>query len=207
MFKINLDIEVSSFISIIGQSGSGKSTLMNIMGTLDEPTKGDVMVEGTSTSKMKKKKLSDIRNQTIGFVFQFHYLIPEFKALENILMPYFISDAKPPKEIIERAVELTNIVGIYKVKNNMAKKMSGGQQQRTAIARALMNNPKIILADEPRGNLYSDTTESIYRTLRKIHEDFNTTFVIITHDRKIAERTDKMIELRDGKIEMDVISK
>lgn len=207
MFKINLDIEVSSFISIIGQSGSGKSTLMNIMGTLDEPTKGDVMVEGTSTSKMKKKKLSDIRNQTIGFVFQFHYLIPEFTALENILMPYFISDAKPPKEIIERAVELTNIVGIYKVKNNMAKKMSGGQQQRTAIARALMNNPKIILADEPRGNLYSDTTESIYRTLRKIHEDFNTTFVIITHDRKIAERTDKMIELRDGKIEMDVISK
>lgn len=122
MFKINLDIEVSSFISIIGQSGSGKSTLMNIMGTLDEPTKGDVMVEGTSTSKMKKKKLSDIRNQTIGFVFQFHYLIPEFTALENILMPYFISDAKPPKEIIERAVELTNIVGIYKVKNNMAKK-------------------------------------------------------------------------------------
>jgi lipoprotein-releasing system ATP-binding protein len=207
LFKINLDIEVSSFISIIGQSGSGKSTLMNIMGTLDEPTKGDVMVEGTSTSKMKKKKLSDIRNQTIGFVFQFHYLIPEFTALENILMPYFISDAKPPKEIIERAVELTNIVGIYKVKNNMAKKMSGGQQQRTAIARALMNNPKIILADEPRGNLYSDTTESIYRTLRKIHEDFNTTFVIITHDRKIAERTDKMIELRDGKIEMDVISK
>lgn len=207
MFKINLDIEVSSFISIIGQSGSGKSTLMNIMGTLDEPTKGDVMVEGTSTSKMKKKKLSDIRNQTIGFVFQFHYLIPEFTALENILMPYFISDAKPPKEIIERAVELTNIVGIYKVKNNMAKKMSGGQQQRTAIARALMNNPKIILADEPRGNLYSDTTESIYRTLRKIHEDFNTTFVIITHDRKIAERTDRIIELRDGKIEMDVISK
>jgi lipoprotein-releasing system ATP-binding protein len=207
LFKINLDIEVSSFISIIGQSGSGKSTLMNIMGTLDEPTKGDVMVEGTSTSKMKKKKLSDIRNQTIGFVFQFHYLIPEFTALENILMPYFISDAKPPKEIIERAVELTNIVGIYKVKNNMAKKMSGGQQQRTAIARALMNNPKIILADEPRGNLYSDTTESIYRTLRKIHEDFNTTFVIITHDRKIAERTDRIIELRDGKIEMDVISK
>jgi lipoprotein-releasing system ATP-binding protein len=101
LFKINLDIEVSSFISIIGQSGSGKSTLMNIMGTLDEPTKGDVMVEGTSTSKMKKKKLSDIRNQTIGFVFQFHYLIPEFTALENILMPYFISDANPQKKLLK----------------------------------------------------------------------------------------------------------
>jgi len=156
---------------------------------------------------MNKNTLSDIRNKKIGFVFQFHYLIPEFTALENILMPYFISDAKPPKEIIDRALELTNIVGIYKVKDNLANKMSGGQQQRTAIARALMNNPNIILADEPTGNLDSDTTESIYKTLRKIHDEFKTTFVIITHDRKIAERTDRIIELRDGKIEMDVVSK
>ncbi|MFO7881468.1 MAG: ABC transporter ATP-binding protein [Kosmotogaceae bacterium] len=207
LFKINLNIKESSFISIIGQSGSGKSTLMNIMGTLDKPTNGDVVIEGNPTYKMKKNQLSEIRNKTIGFVFQFHYLIPEFTALENILMPYFISDSKPPNEVVERAVELTNLVGIYKVKDNMANKMSGGQQQRTAIARALMNNPKIVLADEPTGNLDSDTTESIYKTLRKIHEEFKTTFVIITHDRKIAERTDRIIELRDGRIEMDILSK
>ncbi|OAA31952.1 lipoprotein ABC transporter ATP-binding protein [Kosmotoga arenicorallina S304] len=204
LFNINLDIQEGSFISIIGQSGSGKSTLMNIMGTLDKPTNGEVLIEGVSTNKMKKNRLAEIRNKTIGFVFQFHYLIPEFTALENILMPYYISNSKPPKEVIDRALELTNLVGIYNVKDNPANKMSGGQQQRTAIARALMNNPKIVLADEPTGNLDSDTTESVYRTLRKIHEEYNTTFVIITHDRKIAERTDRIIELRDGRIEMDV---
>jgi len=203
LHNINLNIEEGSFNSIIGQSGSGKSTMMNIIGTLDQPTSGEVFINGKRTDLMKKNELSELRNQTIGFVFQFHYLLPEFTALENVLMPFRIQDENIPKEIRERADELMNLVGLEKVKNNLATNMSGGQQQRTAIARALMNNPKIILADEPTGNLDSDSTENIYNLLRGINEKMKTTFLIITHDRKIAEKADRIIEIRDGKIAMD----
>lgn len=201
---INLRFEKGSFNSIIGQSGSGKSTLLNIIGTLDKPTNGEVIINGTNTSKMSKNELSDLRNKSIGFVFQFHYLLPEYTALENILMPYRIGNGKVTKEIIEKAKEYMSLVGLEKVINNNATKMSGGQQQRTAIARALLNNPDIILADEPTGNLDSNSTEMIYKLLRKINEKFNTTFLIITHDRRIAEKTDRIIEVTDGKINMDL---
>jgi lipoprotein-releasing system ATP-binding protein len=203
LHNINLNIEEGSFNSIIGQSGSGKSTMMNIIGTLDQPTSGEVFINGKRTDLMKKNELSELRNQTIGFIFQFHYLLPEFTALENVLMPFRIQDENISKEIRERADELMNLVGLEKVKNNLATNMSGGQQQRTAIARALMNNPKIILADEPTGNLDSDSTENIYNLLRDINEKMKTTFLIITHDRKIAEKADRIIEIRDGKIAMD----
>jgi lipoprotein-releasing system ATP-binding protein len=203
LHNINLNIEEGSFNSIIGQSGSGKSTMMNIIGTLDQPTSGEVIINGKRTDRMKKNELSELRNQTIGFIFQFHYLLPEFTALENVLMPFRIQDENISKEIRERADELMNLVGLEKVKNNLATNMSGGQQQRTAIARALMNNPKIILADEPTGNLDSDSTENIYNLLRGINEKMKTTFLIITHDRKIAEKADRIIEIRDGKIAMD----
>ena len=203
LHNINLNIEEGSFNSIIGQSGSGKSTMMNIIGTLDQPTSGEVFINGKRTDLMKKNELSELRNQTIGFIFQFHYLLPEFTALENVLMPFRIKDENISKEIRERADELMNLVGLEKVKNNLATNMSGGQQQRTAIARALMNNPKIILADEPTGNLDSDSTENIYNLLRGINEKMKTTFLIITHDRKIAEKADRIIEIRDGKIAMD----
>jgi len=204
LFDTNLSFEEGSFNSIIGQSGSGKSTLLNIMGTLDKPTSGEVYIDGKRTDRMKKNALAMLRNKTIGFVFQFHYLLPEFTAIENILIPYMMNNPKPTKEIIERAEELMDLVGIYNVKDNLAINMSGGQQQRTAIARALINNPKIILADEPTGNLDSQSTENIYTILRDINEKFKTTFIIITHDRRIAEKTDRIIEIKDGRINMDI---
>ena len=204
LFNANLSFEEGSFNSIIGQSGSGKSTLLNIMGTLDKPTSGEVYINGERTDSMSKNALATLRNKTIGFVFQFHYLLPEFTAIENILIPYMMNYPKPSKEIIERAEEFMNLVGIYNVKDNLAINMSGGQQQRTAIARALINNPKIILADEPTGNLDSESTENIYTILRDINQKLKTTFIIITHDRRIAEKTDRIIEIKDGRINMDI---
>jgi len=204
LFDVNLDFKENSFSSIIGQSGSGKSTILNMMGTLDTPTSGQVVIAGKDTKYMNKNQLADLRNKTIGFIFQFHYLLPEFTAFENVLMPQYIKSQKASKEAKERAEELINLVGLWDVKDNMANNMSGGQQQRTAIARALINNPSIILADEPTGNLDSESTENIYNILRDINEKFKTTFIIITHDRRIAEKTDRIIEIKDGRVNMDV---
>ena len=204
VFDMNLAIEEGSFSSIIGQSGSGKSTLLNILGTLDKPSHGDVYISGKLVSKMKTKELAKVRNQTLGFIFQFHHLLPEFTALENILMPTRILKGKITKEDMDWAEELINVVGLSKVKNNNALKMSGGQQQRTAIARALMNKPKLILADEPTGNLDSDTAEQIYELMRRINETYGTTFLIITHDQQIAQKADRIIEIKDGKIILDI---
>lgn len=204
LYDVNLSFEESSFNSIIGASGSGKSTILNIMGTLDKPTSGEVYIAGRRTDSMKKNELAELRNKTIGFIFQFHYLLPEFTAMENVLMPYMIKNVKIPKEVKGRAEELLDLVGLQKVKNNLANNMSGGQQQRTAIARALMNNPKIILADEPTGNLDSESTENIYEIFRSINDRFKTTFIIITHDRRIAEKTDRIVEVSDGRINMDI---
>jgi lipoprotein-releasing system ATP-binding protein len=204
LYDINLSFEQGSFNSIIGQSGSGKSTLLNIIGTLDQPTSGEVIIDGRNVSEMSNNQLSALRNSTIGFVFQFHYLLPEFTALENVLMPYEIKYGKVTKEIIKKAEYYLKLVGLESVKNNLATKMSGGQQQRTAIARALINEPKMILADEPTGNLDSDSTETIYELLRNINEEFKTTFVIITHDKRIAEKADRIIEIKDGRINVDI---
>lgn len=203
LFDLDLSIEQGSFNSIIGQSGSGKSTLLNIVGTLDKPTSGEVYISGQRTDQMSTKQLAILRNETIGFIFQFHYLLPEFTAFENVLMPHYIKYGKVDKSKEARAHELMELVGLSKVENNLAGNMSGGQQQRTAIARSLINNPKLILADEPTGNLDSDTSEIIYDLLRKINKEFNTTFVIITHDRRIAEKTDRIIEVKDGYINSD----
>ena len=204
LFDLNLSIEKGSFNSIIGQSGSGQSTLLNILGTLDRPTDGEIVINGVNTKSMNANQLAKLRNETLGFIFQFHYLLPEFTALENVLMPYRIMGKKIDDKVMERANELIELVGLSKVKNNLATQMSGGQQQRTAIARSLMNNPSIILADEPTGNLDSDTTEQIYDLMRKINKKYNTTFIIITHDQHVAEKTDRIIEVKDGRIIMDV---
>lgn len=204
LFDLDLSFEESTFNSIIGQSGSGKSTLLNILGTLDKATSGDVFINGKNTQAMKKNELSNLRNEAIGFIFQFHYLLPEFTALENVLMPYRISKKPVTEEVMNRALELLDVVGLTRVKDNLAINMSGGQQQRVAIARALINNPKIILADEPTGNLDSDTTEQVYELLREINLRYKTTFIIITHDRHIAEKADRIIEIKDGRINLDI---
>ncbi|MDY0257695.1 ABC transporter ATP-binding protein [Gudongella oleilytica] len=204
LFDLNLSFEENSFNSIIGASGSGKSTLLNIIGTLDKPTSGRVFIDGNRTDTLNKEELAVLRNKTIGFIFQFHYLLPEFTARENVLIPYRIGNYKVPREMEEWADELLDLVGLTKVKNNLATDMSGGQQQRTAIARALINRPKLILADEPTGNLDSDSTKTIYSTLRDINEKFKTTFVIITHDQRIAEQADRIVEIKDGRINLDI---
>jgi lipoprotein-releasing system ATP-binding protein len=203
LHDLSLDIKEGSFTSIIGQSGSGKSTLLNIVGTLDKPTSGEVIIDGKRTDGMGKNELAELRNKTIGFIFQFHYLLPEFTALENVLLPNNIM-AKRTRETKARGEELMQLVGLEKVRNNLSTNMSGGQQQRTAIARALMNNPRIILADEPTGNLDSDSTENIYNLMRDINKNLGTTFVIITHDRRIAEKADRIIEIKDGRIALDI---
>lgn len=203
LFDINVAFKEKSFNSIIGESGSGKSTMLNIMGTLDKPTNGEVYIDGQRTDLMTDDELAETRNQKIGFIFQFHYLLPDFTALENVLIPYMIKNVKPPKEIEERALELLELVGLSKVKNNLATNMSGGQQQRAAIARALINNPRIILADEPTGNLDSQSTENVYGIMREMNEKFKTTFIIITHDKRIADRADRVLEISDGKIFSD----
>ncbi|MDR7855551.1 ABC transporter ATP-binding protein [Tissierella sp.] len=204
LYDINLDFEESSFNSIIGASGSGKSTLMNIIGTLDKATNGVVLVDGKNISVLDKDQLSTLRNETIGFIFQFHYLLPEFTVLENILMPYRIKHNKVTKEAKNRANELIDIVGLSKVKNNMATDISGGQQQRAAIARSLINSPRIILGDEPTGNLDSETTETVFNLLKEINKEFKSTFILITHDKRIAEKADRIIEIKDGRINMDI---
>ncbi|SCJ37889.1 Lipoprotein-releasing system ATP-binding protein LolD [uncultured Clostridium sp.] len=206
LHNINLKINRGEFVAIIGQSGSGKSTMLNLMGTLDSPSSGEIYINNQRTDDLSKNKLADVRNKDLGFIFQFHYLLPEFTVLENVLMPYLISGKKVNKEIKARANELLDIVGLSKVKNNLATDLSGGQQQRAAIARALINNPKIILADEPTGNLDSNTTNEVYNLLRDINEKYDTTFIIITHDNKIAQKADRVIEVSDGKIQSDTTS-
>ena len=204
LFDINLTFEEGSFNSLVGESGSGKSTLLNIIGTLDKPTSGEVMIAGNRINNLSTNGLAELRNTTIGFVFQFHYLLPEFTAIENVLMPYSISKKQPAKSVTKRAEELFDTLNITNVRNNPANKMSGGQQQRTAIARALINNPAIILADEPTGNLDSENTATIYKIFREINQQYGTTFLIVTHDRRIAEHTDRIVEIKDGKIVVDI---
>ncbi|MFA5220430.1 MAG: ABC transporter ATP-binding protein [Bacilli bacterium] len=204
LFDIDLEFEESSFNSIIGQSGSGKSTLLNIIGSLDRPTSGDILFKNNSLSKLNNTDLASFRNQSLGFIFQFHYLLPEFTALENVLMPYRISKQPITEEIIKRAEELLDIVDLGPFKNKLSTNLSGGKQQRVAIARSLINNPSIVLADEPTGNLDSNTTEKVYDLLREINKKFKTTFIVITHDRTVAEKTDRIIEIKDGKVYLDI---
>lgn len=204
LHSVNLDVPKGSFNAIIGQSGSGKSTLLNIIGTLLTPDTGSVKINGKEVIGLKHSALSKLRSAEVGFVFQSHLLLPEFTAIENILIPHKILKGYVNKEAIERAEGLLELVGLSKVRNNRALDMSGGQQQRTAIARALMNEPSIILADEPTGNLDTTTTDMIYNLLRDINAKTQTTFIIVTHDKKVAELTDRIIAISDGRIESDI---
>jgi len=207
LFDIDLEIVKGSLNAIIGQSGSGKSTLLNMLGNLDYPTKGEVLVNNQFSHNMKPKKLALLRNDTMGFVFQFHYLLPEYSVIENVLMPKNIQKkGKISKEDKQRARELLELVGLVDKMDSPSGKISGGQQQRTAIARALMNEPEVVLADEPTGNLDSDTSKEIHKLFCKINYEHETTFIIVTHDDRIAQQTNRIIELNDGRIISDTIN-
>jgi lipoprotein-releasing system ATP-binding protein len=201
---IDLDIGEGEYLSVIGRSGSGKSTLLNIIGTLDRPTAGEMRYAGRDVFLRDGDGLASFRNETLGFIFQFHYLLPEFNALENVLLPYRIRRDGLPPDIVKRGKELVERVGVGARMYNRANKLSGGEQQRIAIARSLINRPRIILADEPTGNLDHETSESVQSLLREINRDLRTTFVIVTHDRHVAVGADRVVEIDDGKIVRDL---
>lgn len=198
--KINLNIEKGEFSSIIGPSGSGKSTLMHIIGLLDKPSKGEISIEGNDILKLNDDQISTLRNEFVGFVFQQFNLIPKLTILENILIPTVYSRIKLNFDPKEKAMELIKSFGLTGKETSYPNKISGGQQQRVAIARALIMNPKLILADEPTGNLDTKTGEDILKLLHSLHEKEKITVIIVTHDPKIADKTERKIKIVDGEI-------
>ena len=196
---ISLSINSGEIISIVGQSGAGKSTLVHILGLLDRPSNGEIVFEGNSVINLSDEQISKIRNLNIGFVFQFHHLLPEFSALENIMMPAFIA-GKEEKEVFAKAKSLLNDVGLMERENHRPNELSGGEQQRVAVARALMNSPKIIFADEPSGNLDAENAEKLHDLLFNLRTKYNQTFVIVTHNKELAKRSDRIITLSNGLI-------
>jgi lipoprotein-releasing system ATP-binding protein len=207
LHELNFSISEGEFTSIIGYSGSGKSTLLNVLGALDQPTSGEIIFNGIEFGQMNEDELAIFRNENLGFIFQFHHLLPEFTALENVLIPTWIKAGKTHNKRVERAKELLDLVGLSKFMNNKATNLSGGQQQRVAIARALINEPAILLGDEPTGNLDSESTEQVYGLFREINKEFGTTLIIVTHNDHIAAKTDRVIELTDGRISRDYSNK
>jgi lipoprotein-releasing system ATP-binding protein len=191
------------FASIVGQSGSGKSTLLNQLGLLDTPTAGRIVLNGHEATAANRKQRAALRNDFIGFVFQFHYLLPEFSVLENVLMPGRIAGVAPA-ELVPRAEENLALLGLEGLEKKNANDLSGGQKQRVAIARALMNRPALVLADEPTGNLDSENTKAVYRLFREINEELGTAFIVVTHDRAVAQQTDRILEISDGALLQDV---
>ncbi|MFP3224359.1 MAG: ABC transporter ATP-binding protein [Nitrososphaeria archaeon] len=202
---INLKVERGEFLSIVGPSGSGKTTLLNILGTLDRPTEGKVLIAGKDTTEMDDDELSEIRNRFIGFVFQAYNLINRLTALENVELP-LIARGVPKKEREKRAIEALNIVGLAEKANKKPTELSGGEQQRVAIARSLASDPTLILADEPTGNLDSKNALKVMNVLLDINEMFSKTIIMVTHNVELAKMTKKIIRLKDGKIEgVDVL--
>ena len=196
---IDLCIEKGEIVSIVGPSGAGKTTLLQILGTLDKPDNGSVVVDGIETSTLSTNKLSEFRNKHLGFVFQFHQLLPEFTAIENIMIPAYIAGMKP-KEARSRAEELLAFMGLSDRATHKPNELSGGEKQRVAVARALMNNPAVILADEPSGSLDSKNKEELHKLFFELRDKFGQTFVIVTHDETLATLTDRTIHLKDGRI-------
>ncbi len=201
---INLEFQCGEFASLIGSSGSGKSTLLNLIGALDRATGGRVTIDGTDLTELNDDELAFFRNRTLGFVFQFHFLLPQFTVLENILIPYLIHAGRTTPAVEMRALELLDRVGLSHRRDNRANAISGGEQQRVAIARALINQPRIILADEPTGNLDTVNTEKVFSLLRELNGQFCTSMIMVTHDRELARRGDRVVEISDGMVISDV---
>jgi len=197
---IDLDIPKGKLYSIVGASGAGKTTLLQILGTLSKPDSGELFFNDTKISDLSEKKLADFRNREIGFVFQFHHLLPEFTALENVCIPAFI--AKTPKAKAEaRAKELIDYLGLADRMGHKPSELSGGEKQRVAMARALINSPSVVMADEPSGNLDSTNRDELHDLLFKLRDDMGQTFIIVTHDDHFAEQSDQIIHIKDGIIE------
>ncbi len=194
---IDLHIDKGEVVSIVGPSGAGKTTLLQIIGTLDRPDTGSVCVDGINVTTLKEKQLSDFRNQHLGFVFQFHQLLPEFTAIENIMIPAFIA-GRPHKEAKARAEELLQFMGLADRAQHKPAELSGGEKQRVAVARALVNNPAVILADEPSGSLDTKNKQELHQLFFDLRDKFGQTFVIVTHDEELATLTDRTIHMKDG---------
>ncbi len=196
---VDININAGEVVSIVGSSGAGKSTLLHILGTLDKADEGNILLHNTPVHTLGARQLAKFRNRHIGFIFQFHHLLPEFNALENVCIPGWIA-GKNRKEIEKRAEGLLAQLGLADRKTNKPHQLSGGEQQRVAVARALINNPDIVLADEPTGNLDSENGEALYKLFISLRDSFKQTFLIVTHNKELAQMSDRVIEMKDGLI-------
>lgn len=196
---LDLEIQKGELVAIVGASGAGKTSLLQILGTLDKPDSGELFINGKPVHQMNDKAISNFRNSDIGFVFQFHHLLPEFTALENVAMPGLIKGGKN-SEVKEKAMKLLKTLKVDQRATHKPSEMSGGEQQRVAVARALINSPSVVLADEPSGNLDSNNANDLHQLFVDLKNDFNQTFVIVTHNRQLAKLADRVIEIADGKI-------
>jgi lipoprotein-releasing system ATP-binding protein len=196
---VDIDIKKGEIVSIVGSSGAGKSTLLHILGTLDGADRGIVVLNNVNVGSLQGRKLADFRNRSIGFVFQFHHLLPEFTALENVCIPGWLAGRKS-KEVEEKAGDLLSLLGLSGRMENKPNQMSGGEQQRVAVARALINNPAIVFADEPTGNLDSANAKELHQLFFDLRNKFNQTFLIVTHNEELAQLSDRVLHMKDGKI-------
>jgi lipoprotein-releasing system ATP-binding protein len=201
---VSFQMEAGEFAAIVGRSGSGKSTLLNLIGLLDTPTHGALVLSGRDVSRIGGVERASLRNELIGFVFQYHHLLPEFSVRENVAMPALIAGNRLDAELASRVDETLEVLGLGGLGGKGANDLSGGQKQRVAIGRALMNRPPLVLADEPTGNLDTESTDAVYELFRKVNREWGTAFLIVTHDQEIASMTDRILEIADGHLKQDV---
>lgn len=194
---VDLHVKKGEVVSIIGKSGAGKTTLLHILGTLDKADSGELLINDEDVSSLSTKRLAEFRNKNIGFVFQFHHLLPEFNALENVMIPAYIAKSNT-SEIEKRAKDLLDYLGLSDRLTHKPTELSGGEQQRVAVARSLINNPAIVFADEPSGNLDSASSKELHQLLFNLRKDFNQTFIIVTHNDELAQMSDRILEMQDG---------
>lgn len=197
---VDIEVQAGEIVSIVGSSGAGKSTLLHILGTLDRADQGQVFLNDQNITALQGKKLASFRNKHIGFVFQFHHLLPEFSALENVCIPGWLNGSKRSNAVRQRAQELLTLLGLKDRLENKPNALSGGEQQRVAVARALINNPDVVFADEPTGNLDSANAKDLHQLFFDLRKQFNQTFLIVTHNEELAQQSDRMLVMKDGKM-------